>query len=241
MFVIGWSQILRSEVLRIPRLGTIGYHPALLPEFRGRGVIPWTIIQGLSRTGGTLFLMDEGMDSGDIVVQKEFELDPAETASSLVDKHMKQLSLMVSELLDYIKDGQLPRKTQDHTRASYCARRTPRDGFINWERPAYQTWTLIRATTDPYPGAFTFWEGQKIIIWKARLLEHCNRYIGFPGQIQECLESSVIVQCGDGKHIELIEVQTEGQERRKPSFLKKHGCLGLNLLDIYEGFRRKGN
>ena len=239
IFVIGWSQILRPEVLGIARFGVIGYHPALLPNFRGRGVIPWTIIKGLSHTGGTLFFIDEGLDSGDIIIQREFELSVDETASSLVEKHMKHLKIMIAKLLDYIKHGQIPRIAQDETQASFCARRTPRDGLIDWNRSAYDIWTLIRATTDPYPGAFTFWNGKKLIIWKARLLENCSKYIGFPGQIQECLENSVIVQCGDGKNIELLEVQIEGEERCNPLFLKKHERLGISMLDLMTKGGRK--
>lgn len=129
-FVIGWSQICGSEFLRIPRGGCVGYHPSLLPENRGRAVIPWTILQGRRETGSTLFWMDEGMDSGDILAQRGFSIAEDETAGSLYRKHLEALDRMLEGVLPALERGDAPRRPQDHSRASYCAKRTPEDGWI---------------------------------------------------------------------------------------------------------------
>src|SRR5215831_12774573 len=155
IFVIGWSQICGPEFLQIPKHGCIGYHPSLLPENRGRAVIAWTILQCLERSGGSLFWLAEGVDSGDLLIQRSFSLAPDETARSLMDKHLQLLRDMLREALAMFSAGNFPRIVQDSSKATYCARRTLADGWIDWTCSAREIWTLIRAAGRPYPGAFT--------------------------------------------------------------------------------------
>lgn len=226
LFVIGWSQICGADLLMLPARGAIGYHPAPLPEFRGRAVIPWTILQGCRRTGSTLFWMDDGMDSGDILSQECFDVSPEETAATLVGKHMTALRGMFSVALPRLAQGEEPRRPQEHARATYCARRTAADGLIDWRAPAEQVWTLIRAVGDPYPGAFTFIGSERVTIWDAELVGP-GPYIGLPGQVQDVGEAGALVQCGDGNHIRIRTVQGEGEARCPAgAMLRRHVCLG---------------
>ncbi len=227
LLVIGWSQICTPEVLALPSRGVIGYHPAPLPLNRGRAVIPWTILQRQTETGASLFWMDAGVDSGDILVQHHFTLDPDETARTLYDKHLLCLRAMVPEALHHLRDDNAPHMPQDHTRATYCAKRTPADGYITWENSAESIWTMIRATTRPYPGAFTVYHGKPLLLWKAELLSHAP-YWGSSGQIQDFWESDAVITCGDGRHLLLREIQyLDGAPCAPQKILKQHDRLGV--------------
>lgn len=233
LFVIGWSQICRQELLSIPSIGSIGYHPAPLPENRGRAVIPWTILQRRLDTGSTLFWLDEGVDSGDILVQEKFPIAPDETATTLYQKHSRSLQQLLSQALPMLATGKAPRTPQDHSRATYCAKRVPDDGFIDWNLPAESVWTLLRAVTKPYPGAFTFYKSKKLCVWEAEYLGD-GPYWGLPGQVQAVLDTGVLIQCGDGRHILLKSVQLENElPLAANSLLRSHDKLGINLLTFY--------
>lgn len=198
--VIGWSQLCSPEFLAIPRYGCIGFHPALLPELRGRSVIAWTILLRLQRTGSSLFWLADRADTGDLLMQMAFDVSPDETVRTLIDKHMLALRRMWRDCIPQLVQGHGPCIPQDQTRGSYCARRTPADGWIDWTRPAEEVWTLIRAVSDPYPGAFTSFRGKKLTIWSAELIRD-GGYIGLPGQVQAISDGGVLIQCGDGVNI----------------------------------------
>lgn len=230
LFVIGWSQICRQELLSIPRIGSIGCHPAPIPENRGRGVIPWTILQHRQDTAMTLFWLDPGVDSGDILLQDFFPVAPDETATTLCEKHNESLRSLFSQAITLLKENKAPRTPQNHDLATYCAKRVPDDGLINWNLSAREVWTLIRAVTKPYPGAFTFTKGKKFIIWDAEYIGD-GPYWGLPGQVQAILDTGVLVQCGDRKHILLRTVQLEdGVETNPNVVLKNHQKLGIDIL-----------
>lgn len=231
-FVIGWSQICRADFLGIAKIGSIGYHPAPLPENRGRAVIPWTILQNRKTTGSTLFWMDEGADSGDILNQEIFPLDPDETATTLYRKHCESFARMFAHSVQDLKAFKGQKQPQHHSLATYCAKRIAEDGLIDWNQPAADVWRLIRAVTKPYPGAFTFYNRQKLIIWEAELVGTAP-YWGLPGQIQKLDRAGALVQCGDKQHILLKKIQL-GAEIVAPSVLKQHAKLGISWLEIFQ-------
>ncbi|MCV9999556.1 formyltransferase family protein [Pararhizobium sp. YC-54] len=200
--VIGWSQICKASFRAIARIGSIGFHPAALPLLRGRGVIPWTILLGEKTAGSTLFWLDEGTDSGPILLQENFHVAADETARSLYLKHMHNIEEMVPEAMRLLERGDAPRIGQDHSQASYCAKRTPEDGLIDWRQPAWQILTLIRAVGDPYPGAYTHCNGFKLHIDVAAPAAETPRYIGVTGQVQAHTPSGFVIMCGDGRCIE---------------------------------------
>lgn len=238
LLVIGWSQLCGPDLLSCARKGTIGYHPAALPENRGRAVIPWTIIQGADATGSTLFWLDEGVDSGDLLAQKTVLLAPDETAASLYRKHADALAAMMAEVVPLLAAGSAPRTPQDHSRATYCARRTIRDGWIDWMRPAREIWTLIRATGDPYPGAFTVIGDSRLTIWAADYVGSAP-YSGLAGQVQTLSDDGALVKCGDGQHVLVKAVQLEGGPKTSPTkILKNHARLGLDAWDLLQMAQR---
>ncbi|PDT52895.1 MULTISPECIES: methionyl-tRNA formyltransferase [Sinorhizobium] len=203
-FVIGWSQVCRQAFRDVARLGTIGFHPAALPRLRGRAVIPWTILRGEEVTGSTLFWLDEGIDSGPILLQRLFAVAADETARNLYAKHTTNLREMVVEAIALVETDNPPRREQDHDQASYCAKRSAEDGLIDWNAPAVSVLRLIRAVGAPYPGAFSFYSGERVRIDAAVEFENAGRYIGLVGQVQCHSKRGFVVLCGDGACIEVV-------------------------------------
>ena len=202
VFVVGWSQICKAPLRAIAGVGNIGFHPAALPRLRGRAVIPWTILLGEKTAGSTLFWLDEGVDSGPILLQRNFAVAVDETARSLYLKNLCNLHEMIPEAIRLLEAGKAPKTQQDHRQASYCAKRTAEDGFIDWTLPSWKILTLIRAVGDPYPGAYSHCRGSKLKIEVAAPAPKTPRYIGIPGQVQAHTPEGFLVMCGDGLCIE---------------------------------------
>ncbi|MDJ0712937.1 MAG: formyltransferase family protein [Prochloraceae cyanobacterium] len=166
LFIIGWSQIAKPEVLQAAKRGVLGMHPTLLPVGRGRASIPWAILKGLPETGVTLFQLDEGVDTGLILDREILPIAPDETATSLYKRvavaHQKLISRIWPELIH----NQINPIPQDSSKASKWPARTPEDGRIRLNMTVEEVDRLVRATTHPYPGAF-WQDGDKTIrIWR---------------------------------------------------------------------------
>ncbi|KXU32795.1 MULTISPECIES: formyltransferase family protein [unclassified Sphingobium] len=219
-FVMGWSQICGTAFRALFRDRVIGYHPAALPRLRGRAAIPWTILQQEPITAGTLFWIDAGTDTGDIVDQQYFHVAPDETAATLYAKHMRALAVMLDRALERIAAGEMPRMVQDESCATWAARRTPADGLIDWRRPAGDILRLIRATGRPYPGAFTRLGGADLRIWAAAPSDMGGRHAALPGQVVARTADGFTVLCGQATA--LIVTQWSGPD--KPP--KLHAILG---------------
>lgn len=201
VLVVGWSQICGPDFLAIPKIGCLGFHPSALPELRGRAAIPWTILSGTDRAGASFFWIDEGTDTGDIAAQMIFPIDPeTETARSLYDRQLEALKTLLVDLLAQLEQGTIPRRPQSHDKATWCARRRPEDGRIDWTRPVSEISRLIRAVGPPYPGAFSKMPDGSgtVTICNCRRDADGHRYLGLPGQIQSVTQDGFRVKCGDG-------------------------------------------
>ena len=219
--VIGWSQVCKAAFRNISPRGCIGFHPSALPLLRGRAVIPWTILTRQTRAGATFFWLDDGVDTGDILLQRHMELSPEETARSLYDRQLRAVGDMLPEVLRQASRAAPNRIRQIEAQASYCARRTAADGLIDWRDRADDILVLIRAVGDPYPGAFTYSGGAKLLARKARQFPDGERFIGMTGQVQLLTEDGFVVRCGDGACVEITD--WHWQDGRKPA---KHAMLG---------------
>lgn len=202
VLVIGWSQVCEERFRSIATLGAIGFHPTALPRMRGRGVIPWTILNKETTTGSTLFWLGDGIDSGPILLQRLFDVTETETARSLYSKHMLNLREMVPLAIRELQSGKASMTPQDEAQASYCARRRAEDGLIDWHRPSEDIERLIRAVGEPYPGAYTYSGNVQLHIDEATIFYPQSRYIGIAGQVQAITDSTFLVMCGDGGCIE---------------------------------------
>lgn len=169
LFIIGWSQIARADVLATPRKGVIGMHPTLLPVGRGRAAIPWAILKGLEKTGVTMFQMDEGVDTGPIIAQQEIRLSSDTDAGELYQAVDKTHVEMMKQVFPKLRDGLLTPVPQDDTKATEWPGREPGDGAIDLQGTAEQAERLVRAVTHPYPGAFVDIDGRRLVIWRAEV------------------------------------------------------------------------
>ena len=207
LFVIGLSQLVREPLLSMAKVGNVGFHPTRLPEGRGRGAVAWMIL-GKAPGAATFFLMDEGMDSGPILEQKEYEVTSDDYAQDVIDKIKSSIGEVLDDFLPKLNAGEIVPQPQDHGKATYLGKRAPQDGLIDWNRQAGDIHRLIRATSNPLPGAYSFYKGKKVIISRAEL-EQKNTHIGVPGRILEVKEDKLLVACGEDSSIWLTAMEAE--------------------------------
>jgi methionyl-tRNA formyltransferase len=156
----------------------INFHGSLLPKYRGRTPHVWAIINNETKTGITAHLMNEGCDTGDIIFQKEFEISHADTGHSILLKYFEAYPGIVKTVLNQVNSGNFRITAQNETLATFYGKRTPEDGHIDWNWQKERIYNFVRALTDPYPGAFTYYNEKPIIIDKIRYSD-----IGFDNQI----------------------------------------------------------
>ena len=173
LFIIGWSQIARPSVLDVARYGTLGMHPTLLPEGRGRASIPWAIIKGLEKTGVTLYKLDSGVDTGPIVSQVELAVFPDETATTLYERVSEAHRTLIRDVWNDIRDGRVTLEPQDESKASTWPGRRPEDGELVSTMAVDEADRLVRAVTHPYPGAFwRLQDGRILRVWAGRPISY---------------------------------------------------------------------
>ena len=196
LFTLGWSQLFNAELLALPAQAVIGSHPSPLPQMRGRAPIPWTILEGHPKSAVTLFRMEVGVDSGPILIQKWFDVPPRCYAMELYRLAAENLRDGFVELYRALEAGTAREKPQDPARVSYRGQRTPADGYVNFRASAETIDALIRAVSNPYPGAYAYWRDRKVQIWKSSL-ENIPSYLGTVGQILAKREGRLLVQAVD--------------------------------------------
>jgi methionyl-tRNA formyltransferase len=197
-----------SDILAIPEMGAFNLHGSLLPRYRGRCPVNWVLVNGEKQTGVTLHYMIDKPDAGDIVGRKEVVIDFADTAKTLYNKLCRAAALLLDDLLPLMKMGLTPSIKQNLEAGSYYGGRRPEDGRINWQKSAGEIYNLIRAVTEPYPGAFGLLEnGEKLIIWWAEPGEGTNDKS--PGAVNITKEE-VLVQTGKNA-IRLMDIEVAGE------------------------------
>jgi methionyl-tRNA formyltransferase len=206
LLVIGWSRLCGAEFRGVARLGTLGYHPTLLPKMRGRAALAWTILLDVKRTGGTLFWMDEGVDSGPIAAQEEFDVPADTTLLGLIDLQLAALARMIPPLFAQLAQGARPARPQDHDEATYLAVRRPADGEIDWTRSAEEIERLVRAVTRPFPGAFSKLGEREVVVWSARVVRYPHWHASV-GQVFTYEQGAPVVRCGGGTDLALTDYE----------------------------------
>lgn len=169
LFIIGWSQIAREEVLTSPRRGVIGMHPTLLPVGRGRAAIPWAILKGLEHTGVTMFQLDHGVDTGPIIAQREIILDQNADAGWLYERVDAAHVDLMREAFPQLQADDVILRAQDEAGATEWPGRRPEDGAIDLKGCVVDAERLVRAVTRPYPGAFADIDGRRLVVWRSRI------------------------------------------------------------------------
>jgi len=195
LLCVDYRYLLPAEAFRRDGLVAINLHPGLLPQYRGRAPLNWAILNGETELGLTAHVIDEGVDSGDIVLQERFALAESEDVGDALKKLYPRYARMVSRLVALACVGSMPRTPQNHARATVYPRRRPEDGEIDWSQPARAVHRLVRAVAAPYPGAFTHINGQRLTVWKA---SPCPGDGGLAGSVVSAEETGFVVNCGDG-------------------------------------------
>src|SRR5690349_15106234 len=204
--VVAYGHILKPDLLAVPRRGMINVHPSLLPELRGAAPVEWAIVNGLEKTGVTIMLMDEGMDSGPILHQIPHHIDSEVTGGEL-SEHLSEMGAqaLVEALALLETDGLKPRP-QDHARATYAPKLTRATARISWDEPAGRVARVIRGL-DPRPGAWTELDGREVKLFGVRVLDES----GSPGEVR-ATDDGLRIATGRGA-VEVNEVQPAGKPR----------------------------
>lgn len=196
IFTLGSSQLFGDDFLNAPSGFVVGSHPSPLPAGRGRAPVPWTILQDLRQSAVTFFKMDTGADTGDILLQKPFRIEPDSYAIDVYKLVAKNLCLGFCELYEALQQGTITLKKQGADGASYRARRFSEDGLVDFCCLAEDIYRLVRAVSFPFPGAYAYYKGTKIEIWRAMPAKENNMY-GTTGQILTIENERLLVQAGD--------------------------------------------
>lgn len=228
--VAAFGQILSQEILDIPRFGCVNIHASILPEYRGAAPIQQAIIDGKKTTGVTIMQMAAGMDTGDILLQREIPIDDDETGGGLFDKLSILGGELITEALPKIERGEITPVPQDESRATNCSKMSKDMGEIDFTMEAERIHNLVRGL-NPWPSAYTYLGGRMLKIWLTKvlsenelraLLEKQNQGDGknaekvikdsAPGRVTAVLKDSFIVTTGSG-YLKILEVQLEGKKR----------------------------
>jgi methionyl-tRNA formyltransferase len=201
--VVGWYHLIGKQILEIPSKGVIGLHSSLLPKYRGGAPLVWQMINGEDIAGITLFYMDQGVDSGDIVAQKSVRIENNDTIGTLYEKVGEAGIELLVEYIPLIAADCAPRIKQiGLTEQDIFPMRRPEDGRIDWTKTSKQIFDFVRAQTKPYPGAFTYYMSHKLIIWSCEIVARTSAEGNF-GEIldfeYEGSESRPIISTGDLK------------------------------------------
>ncbi len=221
-----YGRILPKAVLDVPKHGCINVHASLLPKYRGAAPIQWALINGDEKTGVTTMFMDEGMDTGDILLTSEIPIDPDMNCQELFDRLKELGGQVLLDTLKALENGTLIRTPQDHSKAVHVPMMTKETGLIDWTKSAREIHNLVRGT-NPWPGAYTFYKCSRLKVWKTTVLDSCPvitpenaaeakllEISGSqpPGKILKIFKQNVIVSTGEGC-LRINELQFENCKR----------------------------
>jgi methionyl-tRNA formyltransferase len=209
--VCGWYRILNGQLLKRFPLGLWGIHNSLLPKYRGGAPLVWSIINGDELVGSTLFQIDEGMDSGPILLQVSVKNLSDRNVGQILDEIQHKMLLELPDAWRTIIDGSAVTRLQAHERATYCAQRNREDGRIDWTDSATSIHNFIRAQTSPYLGAFTVVNGMRVEIDASRVFPY--PYHGVPGQVIRRSTETVIIACGANSALEVLACSINGASK----------------------------
>lgn len=211
--VAAFGQILSEEILAMPKYGCVNIHASLLPKYRGAGPIQWAIINGEKITGVTIMRMDKGLDTGDMLFQKEVAIAPDETADTLHDKLAEAGARLIVEALAKIEAGDVTPVKQKDEESCYAKMLTKAMGRIDWQMEAEKLDCLIRGLIS-WPGASTVFRGKILKIWKEEVVSEQDGFStkAQPGTVIRVEKDAFYVQTGKGI-LKILEVQPEGKKR----------------------------
>jgi methionyl-tRNA formyltransferase len=190
------TDIIPPRVFNAPKLGSICFHPSILPRYRGSSAINWAVINGETETGLTIFWVDQGIDTGDILLQKKVEIGPAETTGAVYFDKLYPLGVAAClEAVDLVAQGKAPRIPQDHSQGTYDPPCDEKVAGLDWSKPGRAVFNFIRGC-DPQPGATTTYKGEKVKLYNARFLDEAPQAAA--GEILEVTDKGIKVAVAGG-------------------------------------------
>jgi methionyl-tRNA formyltransferase len=208
LWVTDYRFLLPPSLLSLARHGAINLHPSLLPAYRGRAPLNWALLRGEQEVGLTAHLIDEGMDSGDIVAQHRIAVAADDDVGTVLTRLMPWYDRLPREIVGQLERGALSRRPQAHALATTFPRRTPDDGRIDWSASSVTVHNLVRAVAAPYPGAFTARSGRRLTVWRAGLAE--GTPTAEPGCVMALDHGRPVVACGAGAVVLLETADDDG-------------------------------
>ncbi|MCM1195375.1 MAG: methionyl-tRNA formyltransferase [Corallococcus sp.] len=210
MVTAAYGQILSQEIIDIAPHGIINIHGSLLPKLRGAAPIQYAVLSGLTRTGITILNTVRQVDAGEIILQKPLDILPYETNGELFERLSHLGAEAVVEALELIQSGKAVYAPQNEEEATFCSKIAPEKERIDWNDSAVNVVNLVRALS-PSPSAYTTYSGKRLKIYALRLSE--KEYEGQAGQVVECGKKTLAVMCGDGRAVNIVEIQAENSKR----------------------------
>lgn len=205
LFSFYYRFMIPAELLACAKIAALNMHGSLLPKYRGRAPVNWAILHGETQTGASLHIMEAKPDAGDIVGQLAVPIDPNETAMDVFGKVSTASAEVLNQVLPSLTKGQVPRSPNILSQGSYFGGRKPSDGLIHWERSAKQVHDLVRAVAPPYPGAFTDWKGQRMIVAQTSLEGTLPTQLNLQAPGIQVVDNQVFGICGDQKAVKILQ------------------------------------
>jgi len=218
ILVVGYGRIIPQWMLDLPPLGNINLHASLLPEYRGAAPVQWAIARGETTTGVTTMKIDEGLDTGDILLQQEIPIATGDTAETLAPKLAAIGADLMITTLQGLQTGAVHPRQQDHSRATLASILKKEDGLIDFSRPAFEILNRLRGF-QPWPGAYSKFRGKNLQIWRAELSDRA-----LPSAELKVEGDHLLVGCGEGTSIRIVDLQLEGKK-------------GISGADFIRGYR----
>tara|TARA_Y100000996_G_scaffold49071_1_gene33625 strand:+ start:4493 stop:5377 length:885 start_codon:yes stop_codon:yes gene_type:complete len=198
IYCFGWSRLLKKDLISLPPLGVIGYHPAELPKNRGRHPIIWALVLGLKETASTFFIMNEEADTGDIVSQVKVKIDGSDNAKSLYKKLSSAAQEQVIEITNNLNQLDAIKVKQNNSKSNVWRKRSKKDGIIDWRMSAVSIHNLVRGLSRPYPGAHFEFMQKEYKVWETEVMKIENIQNIEPGKVLDISEDgNPIIMCGD--------------------------------------------
>jgi methionyl-tRNA formyltransferase len=194
-----------AELLACAKIAALNMHGSLLPKYRGRAPVNWAILHGETETGATLHIMEVKPDAGDIVGQSAVPIGPNETATEVFAKVSQAAVAVMNQVLPELVQGQIPRKPNNLAEGSYFGGRKPADGQILWHQTAQQVHDLVRAVAPPYPGAFTDWQGQRMMVARTSLEGPFPEQLDLQASGIQVVDNQVFGVCGDQRAVAILD------------------------------------
>lgn len=220
--VVAYGRILPKAVLDLPPKACINVHASLLPAYRGAAPIQWAVMNGETQTGITTMLMDEGMDTGDVLLQEIMTIRPDETAGELSARLAQLGGKLLVDTLRQWEAGTLVPRPQDHAKATYAPMLKKEAGNIDWTQPSQRITNTVRGLS-PWPGTYTYWGSERLMIWKVQPVPSSgDQKVGEPGAVVSIRVNECLVATGGGL-LAILELQPANKKRMSiEQFLRGH-------------------